>query len=226
MSARDEADLRRKAQAWRASRKLPPASPGLPPVLDAEQQEHARHLARRGRMRRQIGPAIATVATILALVSATVLVNDLRGPVGKVRAGGPALPVVNTKTGPVPVMHLLGRYANDQQPACGQADLIETDAGLVLTLNLPYSPDGDEPWIAGAALDALPKGNKPGQISLDVRGSRVTPVPGYCYHMMAALQLPGELRGHPMELQVEVRTDSLQPPSTFKTGPVTVPATQ
>lgn len=68
--SRDEADLRRRASRWLAQRgqMLPELDPPLP-LLDAEQQAHALHLARLGRKRRLALPlAIGAIALLLVLL--------------------------------------------------------------------------------------------------------------------------------------------------------------
>lgn len=74
--ARSEADLRRRAAAWRRRQGLPdPAGdPPLPP-LDADQRELALLLARRGRRQRRLRPwlAVATGGTLALVLLATLL---------------------------------------------------------------------------------------------------------------------------------------------------------
>jgi hypothetical protein len=226
MDARDEADLQRRAMAWRAARRLPPPPATPLPQLDDDEVAHALHLARRAKMRRQIRPVLSVVASVLVLVSAAVLVNDLKGNPGTARAGGPELPVARTaaRTGPLPVMSLSGRLAKEELPACGQAELMETDAGLVLLLNMPYAPGAsDDPYISSAILDELPKGKQPGKISLEVRGQEVNPVAFTCYRMVAAMQLPAELRGKHFAFEVNVRPEAWRNAMSWTTDPVQVP---
>ena len=73
---RSEADLRRRAAAWRRRQGLPdPAGdPPLPP-LDADQRELALLLARRGRRQRRLRPWLAAAAagTLALVLLATLL---------------------------------------------------------------------------------------------------------------------------------------------------------
>ena len=73
MDARDEADLQRRATRWLKGQGLPlPQQPVAVAPLNADQKEHALHLARRGRRRRQA--KLSLVATVAAIAVALVLI--------------------------------------------------------------------------------------------------------------------------------------------------------
>lgn len=91
MEAADEAELRRLAARWRRQHGLTPApdpQPGPQPALTPDQVEDARHLARRGVLRRRFRRKLAGLGAAL-LVIALVLVG-LRVPAGAGLAGEPA----------------------------------------------------------------------------------------------------------------------------------------
>ncbi len=71
MDANSDADLLRRANAWRRRNGLEPIDmPALLPALSEGQREHALYLASRGRKRRRTRRALAVSATCLALVAA------------------------------------------------------------------------------------------------------------------------------------------------------------
>ena len=103
LAAPDAAGLRRRAAAWRRRHGLPPLAGDPPlPVLDAEQQLHARHLHSRRRRRRQARPLLAAATVALAVTGALALrplptapaiarqsdATFSRSPVDQTRAGG------------------------------------------------------------------------------------------------------------------------------------------
>ena len=74
--ARSEADLRRRAAAWRRRQGLPdPAGDPPLPLLDADQRELALLLAQRGRRQRRLRPwlAVAAAGTLALVLLVTLL---------------------------------------------------------------------------------------------------------------------------------------------------------
>ncbi|MFZ5813973.1 MAG: hypothetical protein ACOY93_01545 [Bacillota bacterium] len=81
MLSRSESELRRRAARWREQHGLPPLDePPALVVLDADQQEHALHLARRAEARHRVKLWLATLATLLVLGAGGYLASDLLRP--------------------------------------------------------------------------------------------------------------------------------------------------
>lgn len=81
MAARDDADLRRRAARWRQQAGLEPASePAYLPELTPEQQEHALHLARRGKVHRRVKSWLAGLTAVVVLAGSGYLLYESARP--------------------------------------------------------------------------------------------------------------------------------------------------
>lgn len=91
MAARDEADLRRRAAAWRRRQGLSPLDSAPPlPALDPEQVELALHLHRRQRRQRRRRPLLAGAAALLLAAALFAAGRSLAPGQAPTLAGDPA----------------------------------------------------------------------------------------------------------------------------------------
>ncbi len=74
MASRSEAELRRRIDQWRRAQGLPPATgPQTLVPLDADQRQHALHLARRGALQQRLTRWLVGLAILVVLVGGGVL---------------------------------------------------------------------------------------------------------------------------------------------------------
>lgn len=77
MAARNEAELRRRSARWLERQGLPPAAENLPlPELDADQREHALHLARRGAAHRRLTLWLTAAVVVAGLAAGALLLRE------------------------------------------------------------------------------------------------------------------------------------------------------